>query len=186
MQFDYDYPASTEFDSDVKIPGRHMPKLPYFHPSRDDFASPSMHTFGGDHRSSKSHHTYHQQHNNYQQDYKYYQPSYRNQQSNYQYSQPNDYQYDSISQRHFPTRITSEGVEHLTPHESDNPPVRRTVSYGSKHSRLKLNSIQEDTPPGLAGPSFDRSLPRNVTVQVGKTAILSCRVLNRGSKTVSK
>lgn len=35
------------------------------------------------------------------------------------------------------------------------------------------------------GPYFDSSLPRNLTVQTGKTAVLSCRVLNREEKTVS-
>ncbi|CAL4165201.1 unnamed protein product, partial [Meganyctiphanes norvegica] len=38
------------------------------------------------------------------------------------------------------------------------------------------------TPPR---PKFDISLPRNITVQRGKTAVLSCRVLNQGDKSVS-
>lgn len=35
------------------------------------------------------------------------------------------------------------------------------------------------------GPRFDRTLPRQVTVQAGKTAVLSCRVLDSSEKSVS-
>ncbi|XP_042873963.1 uncharacterized protein LOC122254366 isoform X2 [Penaeus japonicus] len=35
------------------------------------------------------------------------------------------------------------------------------------------------------GPSFDKTLPRNVTIQAGKMAILSCRVFNINDKSVS-
>ena len=33
-----------------------------------------------------------------------------------------------------------------------------------------------------SGPRFDASIPQNVTVQEGQTAILSCRVLNLAEK----
>lgn len=35
-------------------------------------------------------------------------------------------------------------------------------------------------------PTFDTTLPNNVTALVGKSAYLSCRVRNLGNKTVSK
>ncbi|XP_042228408.1 uncharacterized protein LOC121870621 [Homarus americanus] len=49
-----------------------------------------------------------------------------------------------------------------------------------------LDSPQEDATLGPPpGPSFDRNLPRNITIQTGKTAVLSCRVFNVNDKSVS-
>lgn len=39
--------------------------------------------------------------------------------------------------------------------------------------------------PKGVGPRFDRSLPRNVTVQAGKSAVLACRVLDVSKTSVS-
>jgi hypothetical protein len=58
-------------------------------------------------------------------------------------------------------------------------------------SVLSTNSAEEDeefdfaaySPPG---PYFDREFSKNVTALVGKTASLSCRVLNAGNRTVSR
>lgn len=55
---------------------------------------------------------------------------------------------------------------------------------------LSTNSAEEDdefdfaaySPPG---PYFDKEFSRNVTALVGKTASLSCKVLNAGNRTVS-
>ena len=37
----------------------------------------------------------------------------------------------------------------------------------------------------LSGPSFDLTSIKNVTVQLGKTAVLNCRIKYLGGKTVS-
>ncbi|XP_035711573.1 zwei Ig domain protein zig-8 isoform X2 [Folsomia candida] len=55
---------------------------------------------------------------------------------------------------------------------------------------LSTNSAEEDdefdfaaySPPG---PYFDKEFSRNVTALVGKTASLSCKVLNAGNRTIS-
>ena len=49
-----------------------------------------------------------------------------------------------------------------------------------------LDLPQDDSTVGPPpGPSFDRNLPRNITMQTGKTAVLSCRVFNVNDKSVS-
>lgn len=51
-----------------------------------------------------------------------------------------------------------------------------------------LDTLQGDEEVTIGpppSPSFDRNLPRNITIQSGKTAILSCRVFNVNDKSVS-
>lgn len=49
-----------------------------------------------------------------------------------------------------------------------------------------LDLPQDDSTVGPPpGPSFDRNLPRNITMQTGQTAVLSCRVFNVNDKSVS-
>ncbi|KAA0194630.1 hypothetical protein HAZT_HAZT006792 [Hyalella azteca] len=43
--------------------------------------------------------------------------------------------------------------------------------------------FQNDGLGSPTGPRFDQTIPRNLTVQEGQTAILSCRVLNLAEKT---
>ncbi|XP_073978268.1 zwei Ig domain protein zig-8-like isoform X2 [Rhodnius prolixus] len=50
--------------------------------------------------------------------------------------------------------------------------------------RFRTEFLQELPTPGT-GPSFDTSVPSNITGLVGKTAYLNCRVKNLGNKTVS-
>ncbi|XP_072152853.1 zwei Ig domain protein zig-8 [Bemisia tabaci] len=51
-------------------------------------------------------------------------------------------------------------------------------------SRFRTDFLQELPTPGT-GPSFDTSVPNNLTGLVGKTAYLNCRVKNLGNRTVS-
>jgi hypothetical protein len=56
------------------------------------------------------------------------------------------------------------------------------------HAALKVPMDERYQNDGLGsptGPRFDQTIPRNLTVQEGQTAILSCRVLNLAEKTVS-
>ncbi|XP_014249315.1 zwei Ig domain protein zig-8 [Cimex lectularius] len=50
--------------------------------------------------------------------------------------------------------------------------------------RFRTDFLQELPTPGT-GPTFDTSVPNNITGLVGKTAYLKCRVKNLGNKTVS-
>ncbi|XP_050723002.1 uncharacterized protein LOC127001843 isoform X2 [Eriocheir sinensis] len=69
--------------------------------------------------------------------------------------------------------------------------VREAAGWGGEggdpRSRNSLlDRPQDDATVGPPpGPSFDRNLPRNITIQAGKTAVLSCRVFNVNDKSVS-
>lgn len=61
--------------------------------------------------------------------------------------------------------------------------VRGSDAFGEEDL---LDMPQEDATMGPPpGPSFDRNLPRNITIQAGQTAVLSCRVFNVNDKSVS-
>lgn len=47
------------------------------------------------------------------------------------------------------------------------------------------NPINTLVPSRWSEPYFDATLPRNITALSGKSAYLSCRVINLGNKTVS-
>ncbi|XP_075210162.1 zwei Ig domain protein zig-8-like [Lycorma delicatula] len=55
-------------------------------------------------------------------------------------------------------------------------------SWGSR--RFRTEFLQDLPTPGT-GPSFDTTVPNNLTGLVGKTAYLNCRVKNLGNRTVS-
>ncbi|KAK8377683.1 hypothetical protein O3P69_013968 [Scylla paramamosain] len=71
--------------------------------------------------------------------------------------------------------------------------VREVAGRGSRAAGDGPNGIarlldlpQDDSTVGPPpGPSFDRNLPRNITMQTGQTAVLSCRVFNVNDKSVS-
>lgn len=54
----------------------------------------------------------------------------------------------------------------------------------STRRHLMNDLLQEVTTPST-GPTFDTSVPGNLTGLVGKTAYLNCRVKNLGNRTVS-
>ncbi|XP_046663601.1 zwei Ig domain protein zig-8-like isoform X2 [Homalodisca vitripennis] len=57
---------------------------------------------------------------------------------------------------------------------------------GAAHTkRYLMNDVMQETPTPGAGPTFDTSVPGNLTGLVGKTAYLNCRVKNLGNRTVS-
>lgn len=47
-----------------------------------------------------------------------------------------------------------------------------------------LAAIKADTPDVSSQPNFDYSVPRNVTITVGETAFLNCRVEHLGEYAV--
>ncbi|KAG8289689.1 hypothetical protein J6590_099256 [Homalodisca vitripennis] len=55
-----------------------------------------------------------------------------------------------------------------------------TDADGSR--RYRTDFLQDLPTPGT-GPSFDTSIPSNLTGLVGKTAYLNCRVKNLGNRT---
>lgn len=58
---------------------------------------------------------------------------------------------------------------------------------GNSHNNELVpdNPINTLVPSRWSEPYFDTTLPRNVTALSGKSAYLSCRVINLGNKTVS-
>ncbi|KAL1139335.1 hypothetical protein AAG570_006321 [Ranatra chinensis] len=58
---------------------------------------------------------------------------------------------------------------------------RLSGAIGSR--RFRTEFLQELPTPGT-GPSFDTTVPNNITGLVGKTAYLNCRVKNLGNKTL--
>ncbi|XP_046677782.1 zwei Ig domain protein zig-8-like [Homalodisca vitripennis] len=59
------------------------------------------------------------------------------------------------------------------------------VHQGADGSRRFRTDFLQDLPTPGTGPSFDTSIPSNLTGLVGKTAYLNCRVKNLGNRTVS-
>ncbi|XP_054286482.1 zwei Ig domain protein zig-8-like [Macrosteles quadrilineatus] len=59
------------------------------------------------------------------------------------------------------------------------------VHQGADGSRRFRTDFLQDLPTPGTGPSFDTSIPSNLTGLVGKTAYLNCRVRNLGNRTVS-
>lgn len=50
--------------------------------------------------------------------------------------------------------------------------------------KFRTDFLQELPTPGT-GPTFDHTVPTNITALVGKTAYLDCKVKNIGNRTVS-
>ncbi|KAG8305044.1 hypothetical protein J6590_078978 [Homalodisca vitripennis] len=57
------------------------------------------------------------------------------------------------------------------------------VHQGADGSRRFRTDFLQDLPTPGTGPSFDTSIPSNLTGLVGKTAYLNCRVKNLGNRT---
>ena len=58
---------------------------------------------------------------------------------------------------------------------------------GNKRTQKKTANKKEDKfKLWKEGPNFDTDLRQNVYAQEGQTAVLTCRVYDRGNKTVSK
>lgn len=51
--------------------------------------------------------------------------------------------------------------------------------------RFFTDFLQDLPTPGTGGPTFDTTVPSNITGLVGKTVKLTCRVKNLGNRTVS-
>ncbi|XP_042226496.1 uncharacterized protein LOC121869309 isoform X2 [Homarus americanus] len=67
------------------------------------------------------------------------------------------------------------------------PGSKSQWSWDSSHEKETEDNFafHEGVESTSQGPRFDRSLPRKVTVQAGKTAVLACRVLDSTEKSVS-
>ncbi|XP_063841389.1 zwei Ig domain protein zig-8-like [Scylla paramamosain] len=139
--------ARPEHDSDVKLPGRHYPKLPYTLIDRyDDLPYPHP-------GSSQPKPQPHPRSDPYHYDYNY-----------------DDYWEGEEGEE--------EAKKHLKSPQSD--------TSGASSSSSSSSSSSTSTPePRDPSPRFDRDQPRSVKVQAGKTAVLVCRVLNLGDKSVS-
>ncbi|XP_069178099.1 immunoglobulin superfamily member 10 isoform X2 [Procambarus clarkii] len=188
---DDDYATEThsstpDYDSDVKLPGRHYPKLPY---RLDTFPeSPYLHHHspGFDSRGSNYDQQQQQQLGT---------PSYSDQSVYGQQSGVNIYGHSSASNN---GRLNTEssnddGVFYNTDDETSWRADEDDEDDDSGQQQ-HLASPQSDTAAPPAGPTtelpttspfFDRTQPRSFSVQAGKTAVLVCRVLNIGDKSVS-
>ncbi|KAK8718751.1 hypothetical protein OTU49_014500, partial [Cherax quadricarinatus] len=210
-----------DYDADVKLPGRHYPKLPYRLNPSDAFPEPPY-----------LHHVYQHIHDRFYaqpgvSDYDRSQPgvsSYDRSQpgvSSYDRSQPGVSSYDrsqpgvSNYGQHRQSRVNIYGHQKGTQnydynqnHVSTEPSYDEygrpfydteddnwradegaggddTQHVGTPQSDTTQGAPTEDPEASSTGPRFDRSQPRSVTVQAGKTAVLICRVLNIGDKSVS-
>ncbi|XP_068201126.1 uncharacterized protein [Palaemon carinicauda] len=185
-----------DYDSDIKIPGRHYPKLPYQNPylenEQDNFQTPHH----GHHSHFQNNHNLHHHTSNYNHHHS-------SQHSGQEHSHHNHHHQPVTPvmaygvrrdpsgsafnrQSHFPNFGTNFNREDPADYLDDTRAVaadglgghRLAVPYGGK-------LVPPSTTPHPPSPSFDRDTPRSLTVQSGKTAKLVCRVLNVGDKSVS-
>jgi len=236
-----------DFDADSKIPGRHVPRLPYHHLPQHVFYQQEEHL---QNHPSRSHHNPYPQldnpsgsssrsrdSNTHYQTHPHRHPHHQHHHHQHSASvghqleelrdEPQDFPITRRSNRqrntyeHEPGPISLDngpralGVvatgagsgnavdNHLAEHSQRGEGERGGGGEGGEGSGLRVGGhggggdisrayqgfqdVQEtykgpSTPPR---PKFDFSLPRNITVQRGKTAVLSCRVLNQGDKSVS-
>lgn len=70
-------------------------------------------------------------------------------------------------------------------HMSGNNIDNRLTSHDKTHDSNSINQNFTIDEKQLQQPHFDHSMPRNVTLKVGQTAFLSCRVKQLGDKLVS-
>lgn len=73
---------------------------------------------------------------------------------------------------------SSSSSSHMSSNDIDNRPTSHEQAHDS-------NSINQNFTNQDKQPHFDHSMPRNVTLKVGETAFLSCRVKQLGDKLVS-
>ncbi|KAK7077301.1 hypothetical protein SK128_001122 [Halocaridina rubra] len=176
-------PDTPDYDADVKLPGRHYPKLPYQNPylenDQDDFKTQRHYhqMFPQDHQQDLTHGLNHRMNPQTFQDTKHQVPvmAYgvrrdphgstfsRQSHSHNVYGAMSDYVDDTVSEREY-TKTQSSLQHGMGGHWKKMPPAITAL------------------PPS---PSFDRNVPRSITVQTGKTATLICRVMNAGEKSVS-
>ncbi|CAL4142210.1 unnamed protein product, partial [Meganyctiphanes norvegica] len=98
-----------------------------------------------------------------------------------QYHQQRFWQQNNLHGRG-PTKITTS----TPPSQLDPLPHNNKSLADAIGGRISVGWDQQDGAMGTpTGPRFDRTLPRNVTVQAGKTAVLACRVMNVADKSVS-
>jgi hypothetical protein len=86
-------------------------------------------------------------------------------------------QFNSVTRTSSITPSSSDDVERYHHHGSSNLESDNGFDIGS--GELSQNPLDR-------GPYFDVSVSKNVTVLVGGTAYLKCRVRNLGNKTVSR
>ncbi|KAK8741946.1 hypothetical protein OTU49_002025 [Cherax quadricarinatus] len=170
-------PDTPDFDADVKLPGRFFPKLPYAKP----YLEVNNHNYNHHHRLNPHEHYHH--HHHFQQ-----QP----QPPPHDTTSHNHHTIDSpIKQRRSSSQAGYGGGYMFGVEEEGGE--RRFIAVRGSHTPAAsygdarfLEEPQEDATLGPPpGPSFDRNLPRNITIQSGKTAVLSCRVFNVNDKSVS-
>ncbi|XP_071543064.1 uncharacterized protein [Panulirus ornatus] len=149
----------ADYDADVKLPGRHYPKLPY------DLDDSSGLVFGDPNYL----HPYHNPHD----------PSYGPQSGTTSYDY-DDFDKESSYEDYYREVGDGEEGRHLVSPQSDTA----GGPAGPPPGPLPGNPPGPPPVPDTS-PRFDRSQPRSITVQAGKTAVLVCRVLNIGDKSVS-
>ncbi|ROT71332.1 hypothetical protein C7M84_010351 [Penaeus vannamei] len=158
-------PDMPDFDADVKIPGRHYPKLPYGHP------------FHAQSAGAASHHA------------RSYQPGHAGG-SQQGYGQTGHW----LGQGYYPDQRPAsprhdQGFQ--SDHGDDQDYYQTNQLYDQTHRNggARQGAGEEDSQVSATqlptGPHFDRSLPRSITVQAGKTARLVCRVFDIGETSVS-
>lgn len=185
-----------DYDSDIKIPGRFYPKLPYQNPylenDQDDFQTPHY-----------NHHTFYQNNHNLHHGRNYHDSYHKGHQSNQNYHQDQDHDHQkpvmAYGVRRDPSGSTfsrqshfyndnAETSDYLDDTRADVPDGKKGVSSSTRH-RLGPHQGDKIGPPSTTAlppsPSFDRNTPRSLTVQAGKTARLICQVRNVGDKSVS-
>lgn len=77
------------------------------------------------------------------------------------------------------------GSSSSSSHMSGNNIDNRLTSHDKAHDSNSINQNFTIEEKQLQQPHFDHSMPRNVTLKVGQTAFLSCRVKQLGDKLVS-
>lgn len=186
-ELDHDMP---DFDADVKIPGRHYPKLPYgrpLHAHSSGAVSPHgqsyQHTGGSQPSHSQTGHWLGQ---GYSPDQRPAAASPRrdqgfqsdDDQDYYHNNQLYDQTYRSGGARY--GQGTGGGGWRKDEDEDDYN------DFDDDHDPEEDSLVSPtELPTEPTGPRFDRSLPRSITVQAGKTARLVCRVFDIGETSVS-
>lgn len=182
-------PDMPDFDADVKIPGRHYPKLPYGHPFHAHNAGGASHHAqsyqpghaGGSQQARGQ--TGHWLGQGYYPDQR---PASPRHDQGFQSDHGDDQDYYQNNQLYDQTHRnggagygqgTGGGGWRKDEDEDDYN------DFDDDHDPEEESQVSATQMP--AGPHFDRSLPRSITVQAGKTARLVCRVFDIGETSVS-
>lgn len=180
-------PDMPDFDADVKIPGRHYPKLPYGHPFHAQSAGAASHHA----RSYQPGHA-----GGSQQGYG--QTGHWLGQGYYPEQRPASPRHDQGFQSDHGDDQDYYQTNQLYDQTHRNGGARQGAGGGGwrkDEDEDDYNDFDDDHDPEEdsqvsatqlpTGPHFDRSLPRSITVQAGKTARLVCRVFDIGETSVS-